>query len=493
MDFLDPAKKKARIRRLYIGYFLFGASILTISIILFVLSYGYFYDRKTGQVIQNGLIFTASAPESAKITLNGKDNGETDKRLTVPAGTYTIELSRSGYRTWKKTVQLDGGNIERLVYPRLFPSKLETAAAQTYTSAPSFSAQSPDRRWIVVAQPGQFNLFDVYDTANPNDPAKTVTLSPDVLTKPVAGAAESLTLVEWSTDNRHILVKHTYGDAYEFVVIDRAEEQVSYNVNKASGINPAKAVLRDKKYDKLYVYTADAKQLQSFELKDKALTPLLSNVLNFKPYADKTILYTTEDPVQPGKVLLRILDNGKSYGLRTFSDAGDVLLELANYDGDQYVAAASTKEGRLYVYKDPLAKLTQNSKTQLTPFVLIRFAGPAKLTFSSNTRFISMQAGTKFAVYDLEENRRYNFTLPGELPPETFASWMDGHRLVVNQANKVQTVEFDGANQQELGAIIPGTLPFFDRDYERLYTLSPVVDQSAVTLTRTSLKLKLKP
>jgi hypothetical protein len=300
-------------------------------------------------------------------------------------------------------------------------------------------------------------------------------------------------MVEWSTDNRHVLVRHTYGDANEYIVIDRTAEQNTYNLNKLIGQNPTRVALHDKKFDKLYIYSAETKLLQTVDAKTKIVTPVLEGVTSFKPYGDKTLLYTTVDPAQPDKTLLRLLDDNKSYTLRTFDTDGDILLEMAQFDGDQYVTAASVKTGRLYIYKNPLPKLKKNSKTPLTPFVLIRFAHPAKLSFSANTRFIAMQSGTRFAVYDFEENRRYSFTVPGELAPDQFATWMDGHRLLLNQDGKVQVVEFDGANQQNLGSILPGFLPFFDRDYERLYTLAPVKDQPSVTLTRTSLKLKLKP
>lgn len=493
MDFLDPAKKQAHARRLYLGYFLMGVAILLAAVILLVISSGYFWDRKTGQVIQNGLIFTASAPESATITLNGKDNGETDKRLTVPEGQYAIELKRSGYRTWKKTIQLDGGNIERLVYPRLFPEKPSTAVSRKYSAAPILATQSPDRRWVILNQPGKLDVFDVYDTTKPDQEAVTVTLPSGLLTASPAGTVESLKVVEWSTDNRHVLVKHSYGEQFEFLMIDRTSQQDSYSVNKLIGQNPSLVTLHNKKFDKLYIYDVNTKVLQAVDAKTKTVTPLLTGVQAFKPYGDKVMLYTAIDAAQPGKVLLRMLDDEKSYTLRIFETEGDILLEMAQFDGDQYVTAASVKEGRLYIYKNPLDRLKAGNKAALTPFVLVRFANPAKLSFSANTRFIAMQSGTNFAVYDFEENRRYNFGVAGELAADQFATWMDGHRLLINQAGKVQVVEFDGANQQELGTIIPATLPFFDRDYERLFTLSPVVNEQSVNLLRTSLKLKLKP
>jgi hypothetical protein len=62
MYYLDPKGKRAHTIRLFIGYFLM-AIVLAISTLLVVLiTNGYDVDRKTGGVIQNGLIVVGSNP-----------------------------------------------------------------------------------------------------------------------------------------------------------------------------------------------------------------------------------------------------------------------------------------------------------------------------------------------------------------------------------------------------------------------------------------------
>src|SRR3989344_9216209 len=134
MDLLDPNKKRAHTIRLFVGYFLVVTAIALASLILLFQSFGYDVDRKTGKVIQNGLIFLSAHPESADVYLNGQRKDKTDLRLAVPAGQYSVELKRDGYRTWKHAVSLEGGGIERLVYPVLFPEKLKTSDVQLYAS-----------------------------------------------------------------------------------------------------------------------------------------------------------------------------------------------------------------------------------------------------------------------------------------------------------------------------------------------------------------------
>lgn len=493
MDFLDPAKNKAHTRRLWIGYILIGIAILLASFILVVLAFGYDVDRKTGEVIQNGLIFADSSPESSTIYLNGKENGQTDKRLTVPEGHYNMELRRKGYTTWKKSFDLQGSSIERMMYPKLFPEKLKAVSAQDFTGSPTLSTQSPDRRWVLLVLPGTYNDFISYDIVNPKDKPVSFELPEGLLSVPDnKDTPQSLKMVEWSTDNKHVLIKHTYGDAAEFVMVDREEPTKSINVNKHLNRTPSTITLRDKKFDRLYLYDAATKALDAANTATKEITPILTGVESYKSYQENIILYAAANETTPDKTDVRYWDDGKIYQLKSFN-ATSVLLDMARYDGTFYTGVVSVKDGRLYIFADSLEKLKKKPKTEVAPYLLLKQSDPVKLSFSANTRFISVQSGSKFSVYDFEEDRRFSFTAKENVPLEVTASWMDGHRLVFNHNNKVVVYEFDGANPTTLTSIVTGSLPFFDRDYERLWTVAPNAGDPAKTaLTRTDLKLNLK-
>lgn len=493
MDFLDPVKKRAHNRRLFIGYFLVGIAILMASLIVVFLSYGYDINHKTGEVIQNGLIFADTAPESATIYLNGKENGSTSKRLTVPAGSYDVEFKRTGYRTWKKTIQLEGSSIERLVYARLFPTKLNTVESTTYASAPTFSTQSLDRRWIVVAQPGSVLDYQVFDTANPDTQPVSLQI-PQSLLSPITSEAQSISPVEWSTDNRHFVVKHTYGDKFEFIVIDREQPSSSLNINKLLSVDPSDVSLRDQKSDQLYLYDATALTLATADTKTKQVTQLLTNVTAYKSYGSNILMYATKDPEAPGKTSVKLWDDTKIYTLHTYDDDTPVLLNLARFDSAWYMIVVPVKEGKMYIYKDAYNKLKADKPTTPTPYALMKIANPTKARFSTNTRFIEVQGSNHFAVYDFDTDRRFSYNVPGQLTADQTATWMDGNRLLLNQDGKVVVFEFDNANRQTLNTILPGSLPYFDRDYTRLFTLAPATsDATKIALTRTSLKLNLKP
>src|SRR3954463_14418751 len=124
MDFLDPRKKRAHKIRLIVGYFLIAIVIGLSTIILVYGAYGYGINTKTGQIIENGLLFVDSKPGGADIYLNGtKQSGKTAARLVLAAGDYTLSIRKSGYHSWQRSFVLDEHTISRYVYPFLFPVK----------------------------------------------------------------------------------------------------------------------------------------------------------------------------------------------------------------------------------------------------------------------------------------------------------------------------------------------------------------------------------
>jgi hypothetical protein len=280
MDFLDPNKNRAHTTRLLIGYILVAIAVAMAALILLFQSLGYDVDRRTGQVIQNGLVFLSTKPDTASIYLNGQLNrSRTNTRLPIPAGQYKVELKSANYRDWKRSFYLEGGKVERIDYPILFPIKLKTADTQLYSAAPGLTTQSPDLRWLLVQQPGSDTVFDNFDLNNTNQAPSTLILPPDLLTP--AEGTHTLTVTEWASDNKHVLVKHDYTGGSEYVMLDRENIASSLNINKLIGSPTAIVSLRDKRYDKLLIYELKTLALETYDTKSKQLLPLLQKVISF--------------------------------------------------------------------------------------------------------------------------------------------------------------------------------------------------------------------
>jgi hypothetical protein len=470
MDFLDPRKKRAHKIRLIIGYVLVAIAICLATVILVYSTNGYGINTK-GQIIENGLLFVDSKPGGAEIILNGEDKKTTSARLIVPAGDYTLTLKKSGYRDWTRSFTLEASSVDRFVYPFLFPVNPKITALTGYSSEPTLMTSSPDRRWLLVQKPGKGKTvdFDRYDTNDLTKDPEAVSL-PSGLLSGDEGAKAKLAVVEWSTDNKNVLLSHNYKDTVEYIVFNHDSPEDSFNVNKTFGVNPSSVALFDKKVSQLYLYDAKARTLRLGTVENKSLAaPLLKKVLAFKPYGTDLMTYVTDNNMPSGLVQARIWDSGQTYPLYNFSAGSTYLVDAAQYAGHWYYFAGSDTEKKVNIYQDPLSNIKNPDIKRAIPTLALNVAGATKASFSNNARFIEVENGQSFGVYDIETKDKYQYRLKAPLAAPL--EWMDGHRLIGESNGQVFITDYDSTNQQSLVETIDEDGAIFSRDFNHMLTL----------------------
>lgn len=493
MDFLDPKKKRANLIKLYVGYALMAIAISIGTLIILYSSFGYGFDRNAGGVIRNGLVFVSSQPDGARIEITAEDNPKvpvdnTNTRLTIREGKYHIKLTKQDYRDWQRDFELDGGSVEQLVYPLLFPKNLQTTDVQSYDQAPGLITTSPDRRWLLVQKPnGIVADFDVFE-ANEKEPVAEQVSIP--LSQLSANGAGTIKVVEWSTNNKQVLLKHTFADKSEFILFNHENPAETLNLNRHLGIDPSDIALFDKQAERLYVLRSTG-QLELITVKDKNVQPVANSVVTFKPHGTDMVEYVSnESATTTNKVSVRIKDGSNTYTLRELPAGTTYLIDLARFNNQWYVVAGAASENKVYVYEDPLEVLKQKTPQTSIPARTLRVNNPLEAAFSANARFIAVQGDQKdFAVFDAETGRLYRYNVDAALNPALPAQWMDGHRLTAVTDNKTLVFDFDGSNVQQLNAALPETYPQFDREYTATYTLAPTTDNK-FALTRTKLRVE---
>lgn len=484
MDFLDPSKKRKNGIKLFVGYLLVGIAIGLAALILIFLSYGYSLDRKTGSVIQNGIVFVASKPADAEIFINGekyKDN--TDARLVLPSAQYKLEIRKNGYRTWQRDFYLSGGEIQRFIYPFLFPTTLSTSDVDTFTAAPSMASQSPDRRWLIVQSTARDTSFSLYDLNQDAPVAQSLGLPKNLAT---AGTTD-VKIVEWANDNKHILLKLTHKKGVEFIILDRETPAKSLNITSTTKKAADTVTLRDKKFDAWYMHVADKRQLFVASVDTPTPKLLIKDVADYKSYGTDIIMYATETKASKGKARIVIWDDGRADVLREVAKSKKYLLDVTRFDNRWYFVAGTASDGKIYVYRDPFEAIRAKTPAQLVPATIMRLDNPTNVSFSQNTRFVAAQAGGTFAVYDAEAELAYRYDTSLGFVDGQKAVWMDGHRLSAVVDGKVVVFDYDGINMQTLTDASTSTLPYFTNNYETLYTVAPKAKSTEANLRRSSL------
>lgn len=91
--------------------------LLAVFIVAFILIVGYArgYRLNFGkqEVTSTGILVATSAPDAAKIYINGELYGVTNSNITLPPGDYHVELKKEGYSTWATDLKLKGELVMR--------------------------------------------------------------------------------------------------------------------------------------------------------------------------------------------------------------------------------------------------------------------------------------------------------------------------------------------------------------------------------------------
>ncbi len=475
MDYLDPKKKQRKKISLMVMYVLLGVAIAIGTVVVVYLVNGYSIDRQTGEVIQNGLIYLDSKPESADIYLNGeKQRGRTDARLVIPAGEYDVKMSRDGYRDWQRELVLEGGSLRRLTYARLIPSSLDSELALNLVANPTMASQSIDKRWLVMAStenPLQLQVIDL----NRNELRLDLLQLPlDLLNTKEAGTWE---VIDWADDNKTFLASYTTASTIEYVLIDREDGNRSVKLStRFPTVIFTEVSLRSRKKNAVYLYDRVSETVYRANT-DGTAELVLDKVLDYVSYDDDKLLYVTSEGAEEGMVVVNLLVGNETYKLRSLKQSPNYLLDISKLGSSLVVGIGSPAEDRVIIYKDPVNEIKNNEFSKIpVPITVLRVPNPEELVISADSSVIVARGGQSFASHEFEADRSYQFKLEAPLDPNQKLRWLDGQHISVSSDGVQYIMDFDGSNVFDLIMSDPLLGGFMEKDFDQFYTFMPPVE-----------------
>jgi hypothetical protein len=139
-------------------------SIFSVFLVIFVgviaFARGYRFSPTQGKITSTGILSVNSYPKQASIYVNDQLSGATDSNITLPYGTYSVEVKKEGYSSWQKTVSLKG-EIVMSLNAKLF---LKNPALTPLTSIGVTKAVSVGNtdRLIAVSKSGDLENDGIY-------------------------------------------------------------------------------------------------------------------------------------------------------------------------------------------------------------------------------------------------------------------------------------------------------------------------------------------
>lgn len=476
--FKRPTKKQLLIRRI-ITYTVMVVAVVVIvaGAILFIL--GYRIDGDKAHLEQGGLVQFDSVPNGADVQTDGKAiNTKTPTKQTVVAGKHAFTIAKDGYDTWKKSLDVKAGTLEWLDYVRLVPKDLKTDSVANYTSVVGEKA-SPDYKWLLVQEKADTPTFQLVDLRSQQIKSSTLSLPASLYTDATAaGVTHTFSIENWDDGGRYVIVKHTYNDKSEYVVVDTQDLGSSRNITTALSIPLTELKFSGTSGNIFYGLTDGV--IRKLDLSNSTISGgLVSNVKDFTMYDTNIISYTGVDPANAAHQVAGVYREGddKPHVLRVVNDLTTPLtIAATKYYSDYYVAIS---EGlKVTVLKGSFPSTNDSDNSSLEQYDVFKVSANATSTsFSESGDHLIVQSGLDFTSYEIEHMRRIDATVATSETTSHTLQWLDDAYLWAVYDGHLSIREFDGTNTHVIMSMEPGFDATLSQNGKYLYGIAKSGDK----------------
>lgn len=462
--------KKKEIIRLSIVYTIMVVSVLIIVTFISLFMLGYRFDND-GKIEQYGLLQFSSSPAGASVSVDGNTVGiNTPTKKTVEAGSHNVVMWRDGYESWNKTVDVKSGTIVWLNYALMVPTKLKVEPVANFASVSSSSA-SPKGGYMLIQTVANSSIFDLVDISADTIKTEKIEIPSNIISQMfVAGVSHSYTVAKWDDGERYVLIKHTFADQSEWLLLDVQDPDASKNITTQIGLD-----ISDIDFfgtNGRSFYGLHNKELKKINLSNNSVSrAIASNVLSYKLYNKSNVItFIANNPDNSSEVVAGIFRDGDSrfYNLRSSSNQA-LMISAAHYFNVDYVAIADG--AKVDILSGSYPSVDRDSTTSLKllkSFTLDRNIG--KLSFSPSGQYVFMQTNNLFTSYNLEYEKLASSSFSTE-SNNVRIEWINDNYIWSDTDGRLTIREFDGQNAHLINKIQPSQDAVLTRNGRYIYSI----------------------
>jgi len=489
--FKRPTKKQQLFRRIAVLTVMAVAVVVIVAgTILFIL--GYRIDGDKGRLEQGALVQFDSRPNGADVLIDGKSiRANTPSKQSIVAGAHSFTVTRDKYETWSKRLSVKAGTLQWLDYIRLVPKDLKTEAVASYATVVA-EKSSPDNKWLLVQEKIDAPTFQLVDLRSQQIKSSTLSLTADMYSEAeTADVAHSFAIESWDENGRYVLIKHTYADKIEHIVLDTQDVASSVNVSQLLIISLTEVEFSGTSGNILYGLSTDG-TLRRLDLASATISrALVSNVKTFNLFDTDLISYIASDAKTPTIQLAGLYREGdtNAHVVARSTDADAPLhIAMTQYYNDDYVAISDGLKVTILKGRYPADSDVENSSLkQYAQFTAA--ANVDTLSFSKEGDFLVAQSGLAFVGYEIEYMRYTAGTIPTSETTSHTLNWLDNAYLWATYDGHLAIREFDGTNTHVIMNMEPGFDATLSQNGKYLYGMAKNADNSKYQLQRVQMIL----
>lgn len=430
-----------------------------ITVIVLALAVSGYWLNSDFKVERQGLLQISSIPTGAAVEIDGESPWlqRTNTSKVLSSGTHTIKLSKDGYDTWSKTIDIREGLLYRIHYPRLFLKNRETESTVSLPDA-TFSTVSPDRNTLLATNNttewSVIKLSDEKIVPKPMDISKVFS----GVTMPDDGSKgtfdDKIIQADWAKDNAHILIKT---QNHEWILLNVDNSKDSINLTKEFGIVFDEVEILNNSASSLLV--SQGQSLRKIDVSNRQISAILAEkVISLDHYENEIVFVAEKDSdLQDDKnkyTLGIIKGDNKITELADLEESAKVV--ISRFYDDKYVTLLNKNQVKLYKEVE-----LEEVKTFELPFT------PQNIKVGHAGEFIIMDDGAKIATLDMEALDIIDWQAES-----ASVQWLDDDMFYVISNGDLIVYDFDGLNRRVIANGVSSGFPATITEDKWLYYFS---------------------
>ena len=377
----------------------------------------------------------------------------------LTSGEHTITLSKEGYDTWTKTVDIKEGLLYRVHYPRLFLKNRTSEKALSATGV-TYATVSPDHsslllingttEWLYVnlneekITPKKLDISSVFSDVSIASGAKTGLFTGEIVD------------VDWDTNGSRALFKTKSENGVEWVLLNPKDIKSSINLTREFGTNFIDLKIFDNDANTLLAVLNN--NLHRLDVSGRSVSAVIvENVIDYDYYNNE--LFFSASKNVPGEEL--------TYYYLGSLKLGDKIEELAETTTPAKVAITKFYEEKyLLTLENSTLKVYQ--KDGFAPLFEFNLSfSPANLKVGHEGEFIVLYSGSQIATLDMETMLVGEWTAKGE-----GFGWLDNDMIYTVNGGELIVYDFDGLNRRDIAKNVSNQFPVMITNNRYLYYFS---------------------
>lgn len=453
---LDSKKKRQSLKVIISEAIMVLAVIITVTILAFIVS-GYWINSDF-EVERQGMLQISSIPTGATINIDGETSSwlqRTNTSKVLSSGEHIITLTKDGYDSWSKTVNVKDGLLYRLHYPRLFLTERSPSKTLSLTGTIN-AAISSDHDYLLLAnnttewnylnlntdklELTPLNIAKYFSSVSLADGAKTGVFTGEILA------------MDWDYDDAHVLFKVKTSDTIEWVLVDIKNPDKSINLSKEFSADFSKVEILDNSASTLLAIQNG--NLRKIDIPSRQISAsLVQDIVNFDHYNNEIVFIAKKSDSQYYAGLFKIGDS-KITELTTFDSSAQIA--ISKFYDERYITILQGKTVSVFKKDD----FTEYANYELT------FA-PEKIEVGHDGEFITMNAGPHIATLDMEAGLIREWEVEG-----SNFDWIDNDMIYTVKDGELIVYDYDGLNRRVLAKNVSAHFPIGITDNKWLYYVS---------------------